>query len=81
MPRFVFHTYYGEFSGETAEEIVQQLFEDTKKAYGPDFTMERWWEYQMTLWKLKEGKNLPARHDEPGAAEAFIVVAVEVGAL
>jgi len=81
MPRLVFHTFYGEFSGDSPEDIVQQLFEDSRQGIGPELTKQKWWDYQRTLWKRLEGKKLPASPDEPGAAKAFLACMVEVEAL
>jgi len=80
MPRLAYHTFYGSFSGDTPDEIIQQLYEDTRKAY-PEMTKQGWWDYQRRLWKLLEDKALPATLDDPDAAEAFIACAVEAGAL
>lgn len=35
-----YHTFYGSFSGETPEEIVRQLYEDSRRGIGPDLTLE-----------------------------------------
>lgn len=81
MPRLEYHTFYGEFTGDTPEDIIQQLYEDSRRGIGPDLTKQKWWDYQRTAWKLREGKKLPASLDRPGAPEAFIAFMVKVGAL
>lgn len=76
-----YHTYYGEFAGDTAADIVQQLYEDSRQGIGPDLTKQKWWDYQRTAWKLRVGKKLPATVDKKGAPEAFIAFMVKIGAL
>ena len=81
MPKLVFHTYFGEFCGDTPEEIVQQLFVDSRRGIGPDWAMQKWWDYQRTVWKRLEGKKLPASPDELDAAKKMLACLVEVEAL
>ena len=45
-----FHTLFGEeFSGNSPEEIVQSLYQNSKKGMG-DISFENWWQYQKIMW-------------------------------
>jgi hypothetical protein len=81
MSRLAYHTFYGSFSGDTAADIVQHVYKDSRRRLGSEWPRQEWWDYQRRLWKLLEGANLPDTPDEPDAAEAFITCVVEAGAL
>ena len=76
-----YHNTFVEVSGDTPADIVQQLYEDSRRGIGPDLTKQEWWEYQRTVWRRMERKTLPATPDDKGAAERFLQIVVEVGAL
>jgi hypothetical protein len=76
----VFHTLFEEeFSGSSPQDIVQALFENSKKGLG-DITFEQWWDYQRNLWSQKYRFQIPD-HDAEGASQALLDSLLQVGAL
>ena len=74
----VYHTFYKEFRGNSAEEIVQQLYEDSKKGTG--CTFPEWWSYQQRIWKDRYNHEVPAA-DAEQAPQKLLDVLLKVGAL
>lgn len=86
MKTYIYHKSFIEVSGDTAADVIQQLYEDTKRGVGPnpdgsELTKQQWWDYQRTVWKRKERTILPATLDAPGAAERFLQIMIEAEAL
>lgn len=77
----IFHRAFlkEEFSGETPEDIVKALYENSKKGMG-DISYEDWWEYQTNMWASRYGKGVPPL-DTHGAHQILLDILVEVGAL
>jgi len=75
----VYHTFYAEFRGASADQIVDQLYEDSRKGTGADFAT--WWAYQKTIWKDRCGLSVPDDPNAPGASETFIDILLKAGVL
>lgn len=78
----IYHNRAGEYSGDTAEEIIERLYElakekQAKAVPGEDFTKEDWWAYQRKTWRAMRGHRLPPNPD----AGPFLKLMVEIGAL
>ena len=78
-PQLVYHTFYKEFSGSTAEEVIQRLYEDSKEGTGCSFP--EWWDYQKKLWGQKYDHAIPETPDAENAHQKLLDFLVEVGAL
>lgn len=77
-PSLVYHTFFAEYKGETPEDIVRQLHEESRK--GTDLNMAGWWKYQTKLWSHKYGVDVPPQESEHAAA-GMLDVLLKVGAL
>ena len=73
-----YHTWYGEFSADSARTLVQALYEDSRGGTGCSFP--EWWRYQQAVWKQVSGRTVP-EPDEPLACETLVDVLVDAGAL
>ena len=67
-----------EFSGESAKEIVDELFIESKAGL-PDLTYESWWDYQISILS-DHGVPHPQPHDD-NAEERLLAALVQLGAL
>ena len=80
MPKLVFHTYFGEFSGDTPKRSFSSSLRTAggeSVRIGPGRKVG----LPTRLWKRIEGRKLPASPDEPGAAKKMLACLVEVDAL
>ena len=78
----IYHNTAGEYSGDTAEEVIERLYELAKERQAKavsiaDFSKEDWWAYQRKTWMATRGERLPPEPD----AGRFLEFAVEIGAL
>jgi len=73
-----YHTFYRQFEGNSAEDIVKALYQDSRA--GLDATFEEWWQYQTSLWNRKYGLSVPDQGSE-NAAQGLLDVLLKVGAL
>jgi len=75
-----FHTLFNmEFSGSSAKEVVQALYEDSKKGM-EELSFEDWWKYQQVSWQGKYALSIPP-HDKPDACEKLLNILIKVGVL
>ena len=44
----IYHTFFAEFRGNTPEEVVKALYENSARVTGQ--TYSEWWGYQKKLW-------------------------------
>ena len=76
---YIYHTLFGEeFRGETAEEIISALYENTRR--GRELSFEEWWAYQDRLWSGRYGDNVPDKESK-GAYKKLLSIMVKRGAL
>lgn len=76
----IFHTAFKEeFKGDTPEQVVDALYQNSAKGMG-DISFEDWWKYQQTMWSGKYGVRIP-EPDTDGAHQALLDVLIKVGAL
>ena len=73
-----YRTFFAEYSGVTAESVVQSIYVDAQSATGLSF--DEWWEYQRQLWSDKYARTIPPRN-APDAALKLLEMLVELGAL
>ncbi len=76
-----FHTFLADFSGETPDEILHALHEDSRtgKKNPEAWTFEAWWQWQDTILTSR-GIETPAP-DAENAAAHLLNNLVRVGAL
>ena len=74
----VYHNFFREFSGTTAEEVVTQLYEDAKKGTGE--SKDQWWKRQQLAWPAADGGLIP-ESNEAGAAQKMLDALVAADAL
>ncbi len=74
----IYHTFFREFQGASAQEVVQSLYEDSRAGTGMDF--QAWWNYQKKLWDTRYGLTIPEA-DTAGAEQKLLDVLLQVGAL
>jgi len=73
----IFHTAFKEeFRGETAEQVVEALYQNSAKGMG-DISFADWWKYQQTMWNGKYGISIPAS-DTRGAHQTLLDVLTKV---
>ena len=68
-----------EFSGDTPEEVVQALYEDSKTGMD-NITFADWWEYQRWVHSIKYDTPFPDI-DEPQACQKLLVCCLKAGGL
>jgi hypothetical protein len=73
-----YHTFYGEFHADSAQALVQALYEHSRRGTGCSYP--EWWRYQQAVWKQVSGTTVPER-DEPLACEKLVDILVHIGAL
>ena len=73
-----YHTSYGEFHANSAQALVQALYEDSRRGTGCSYL--EWWRYQQTLCKQVSEQIVP-EPDEPLACEKLVDILIDVGAL
>lgn len=73
-----YHTFYGEFHADSAQALVQALYENSRRGTGCRYP--EWWRYQQAIWKQVSGSTVLER-DEPLACEKLIDILVHAGAL
>ena len=79
MRMYFLNSFDREYSGETAEEVIETLYQNSRRGMG-DISMDDWWAYQTKLWKTRYGMNVPDRNT-PNAYEGLLKIMVQVGAL
>jgi hypothetical protein len=72
-----YHTFYGEFHADSAQALVQALYEDSRRGTGCSYP--EWWRYQQAVWKQVSNRTVP-EPDEPLACEKLVDILVDVGA-
>lgn len=78
QPPLVYHTYYDEFTGANAAEVVDKIYTSAKSTL--EVSKEEWWQYQQKVWKRMENKIIPDMA-APDAAQRLLDVLIEVRAL
>ena len=77
--KHIYHTFYAEYEGATADEIVQLMYEYTRRGTGTDF--ENWWRYQQNVWKRICGLEVPEDPQSENASQKLLDILVKAGAL
>ena len=79
-PKYCFHCLFGEeFKADTAEEIIGQLYESSKRGL-PDLSFKDWWAYQNRNWRGLFPLDLPEAGDEK-VFQKMLTTFVKAGAL
>jgi hypothetical protein len=73
-----YHTFYDEFHADSAQDLVQALYENSRRGTG--CSHPEWWRYQQAVWKQVSERIVP-EPDEPLACEKLVDILVDVGAL
>lgn len=78
---FYFHRPFlkQEFCGDTPEEVVQALYEDSKIGMN-NITFTDWWDYQRKVHAIKYRDPFPDI-DEPEACQKLLVCCLKAGGL
>ncbi len=74
----VYHTFFAEYKGDTPEEVIAQIHEDSRD--GTDMDFSAWWKYQQKIWGAKYGLDVPEK-DSKDAAQGMLNVLLKVGAI
>lgn len=77
--RIVYHTFMSEFSGSTAEEVIQQIYRDFKAGTGYDF--QQWWNYQREFCADIGQVTAPDHPNVANASQLMLDALVEAGGL
>lgn len=73
-----YHTFYAEYQGRTAQEILSAIHQDAQKGTGQSYS--EWWGYQQKLWSHLYGIDVPDA-GTPHAVDQLLDILVKVGAL
>ncbi len=76
--RFVYHTFFAEYAGDSPEDIINAVHKDAEAGTGLNFDL--WWAYQAELWDFKYKLKVPDPKD-PDAASKLLQILLDVGAL
>lgn len=77
-PRLVYHTFFAEYAGNNADDIINAVHKDAEAGTGLNF--DQWWAYQAELWDFKYKLRVPDPK-EPDAARKMLDLLLDVGAL
>lgn len=77
--KLIFHTFYAEYEADTADEIIQLLYEYTRRGTGADF--QNWWRYQRNAWKTICSLDVPEDSQSENASQKLLDVLLKAGAL
>lgn len=78
--KLTFHTSFNEeFSGDTPEQIIDALYQNSAKGI-VGLSFENWWKYQQKTWSDMYDANIP-EPDEDGACQKLLDFLKKIEAL